>query len=100
MDESRSENTRAGARHDPLACALWMILSCALLAGLSIIVRYVTTSGVPPFQVVFLRVVFALITLLPLFALHGKSFVRTSQWPVYGIRAVTGTIAMLTWFSA
>lgn len=100
MDETRSENSRAGARHDPLACALWMILSCALLAGLSIIVRYVTTSGVPPFQVVFLRVIFALITLLPVFALHGKSFVRTSQWPVYGIRAITGSIAMLTWFSA
>ena len=100
MDESRLGKRRSGARHDPLICALWMILSCALLAGLAVIGRYVTTAGVPPFQVVFLRVVFAFITLLPLFALHGKSFVRTNQWPVYGLRAAIGSIAMLTWFSA
>lgn len=100
MDEPSSKKSRAGARHDPLACAFWMIISCALLAGLSVIGRYVTTAGVPPFQVVFLRVIFVLITLLPLFALHGKSFVRTAQWPVYGIRAITGSIAMLAWFSA
>jgi len=100
MNESSSGNSRAGARHDPLACAFWMILSCALLAGLSVIGRYVTTSGVPPFQVVFMRVIFVLITLLPLLALRGKSFVSTRQWPVYGIRAVTGSIAMLAWFSA
>jgi drug/metabolite transporter (DMT)-like permease len=77
-----------------------MILSCAVLAGLAAIGRYVTTSGVPPFQVVFLRVIFALITLLPLFLLHGRSFVRTDQWILYGVRALTGSIAMLTWFSA
>ena len=86
-------------RHDPIACAFWMILSCALLAGLAAIGRYVTTSGMPPFQVVFLRVVFAFLTLLPLFVIHGRSFVKTTQWPVYGVRAVTGSIAMLTWFS-
>ena len=80
MDESNANNSRASARHDPLACAFWMILSCALLAGLSVIARYVTTSGVPPFQVVFLRVIFVLVTMLPLFALRGKSFIRTTQW--------------------
>lgn len=87
-------------RHDPLACAIWMILSCAILAVLAIIGRYVTTSGVPPFQVVFLRVFFVLITLLPLLAMQGKSFLKTSQWRMYSIRAFSGSIAMLTWFSA
>jgi drug/metabolite transporter (DMT)-like permease len=87
-------------RHDPLACAIWMILSCGILAVLAIIGRYVTTSGVPPFQVVFLRVLFVLITMLPLLAMQGKSFLKTSQWSLYGIRAITGSIAMLTWFSA
>jgi len=100
MDEPRAEKSRAGARHDPLACAFWMILSCALLAGLATIGRFVTTAGVPPFQAVFLRVLFALITLLPLFAFHGKSFIRTVRWPLYGIRAVVGSIAMFTWFTA
>ncbi|RMF00270.1 MAG: DMT family transporter [Alphaproteobacteria bacterium] len=89
-----------GKRHDPIACAAWMILSCALLAGLAAIGRYVTTSGVPPFQVVFLRVVFAVITLAPLLAARGRSFLHTDHWNVYAIRALTGSIAMLTWFSA
>ncbi|MDH3580198.1 MAG: DMT family transporter [Hyphomicrobiales bacterium] len=100
MSEIPRAKKSASARHDPLACAFWMILSCALLAGLAAIGRYVTTSGMPPFQVVFLRVIFAFLTLLPLVLIHGRSFVKTTQWPVYGVRAVTGSIAMLTWFSA
>ncbi len=90
----------ASARHDPWACALWMIVSCGLLAGLATIGRYVTTAGVPPFEVVFLRVAFALMTLLPLFLIHRKAFVQTRQWPVYALRAVTGSIAMLAWFTS
>lgn len=100
MDATRAATKKRTRRHEPLVCAFWMIVSCALLAGLAAIGRYVTTSGMPPFQVVFLRVLFALFTLMPLFLLHGRSFVRTDQWKVYGIRAVTGSIAMLTWFSA
>jgi drug/metabolite transporter (DMT)-like permease len=100
MDEPEPKNSSAGKRHDPLACALWMILSCALLAGLATIGRYVVTAGVPPFQVVFLRVVFAFITLLPLAALHGNAFFRTSLWKLYALRAATGSVAMFCWFSA
>ncbi len=100
MDEPEPKNSSAGKRHDPLACALWMILSCALLAGLATIGRYVVTAGVPPFQVVFLRVVFAFITLLPLAALHGNAFFRTSRWKLYALRAATGSVAMFCWFSA
>lgn len=48
----------------------------------------------------FLRVVFAFITLLPLVALHGNAFFRTSRWRLYGLRAATGSIAMFCWFSA
>lgn len=77
-----------------------MILSCALLAGLAVIGRYVTTQGVPPFEVVFLRVALAVVTLGPLLLVRGNSFTRTRQWPLYTVRAVTGSIAMLSWFSA
>ncbi len=100
MNDPEPKHSRKSKRHDPLACALWMILSCALLAGLATVGRYVVTAGVPPFQVVFLRVIFAFITLLPLTALHGNAFFRTNHWQLYGLRAVTGTVAMLCWFSA
>ena len=86
MEEPEPDYSRASKRHDPLACALWMIASCALLAGLATLGRYVVTAGVPPFQVVFLRVIFAFIALLPLIALHGTAFFRTSRWRLYGLR--------------
>ena len=92
--------TATAARHDPLACAFWMILSCALLAGLATLVRFLAKSGVPPLEIVFLRVLFAAITLLPMFLVRGRAFVSTKLWPTYGLRALTGSIAMITWFSA
>lgn len=100
MADAGADRPRKAARNDPLACVFWMLLSCAVLAALSVIARYVTTSGVPPFQVVFIRCLFVLVTLLPLFFVRGRSFVQTQQWSLYSIRAVTGSIAMLFWFSA
>ena len=38
-------------RNDPVAGALWMLASCALIAGVATLGRYATTSGVPPLQV-------------------------------------------------
>lgn len=100
MNEAPRASSAVAPRHEPFVCAFWMILSCALLAGLATLGRYVATSGVPAFQVVFLRVFFALITLTPLFLLHGKSFIQTEQWRLYAMRAIIGSVAMLTWFSA
>lgn len=101
VTRSSTRNQRDTApRHDPLACAFWMVLSCAVLAGLAVMGRYVTTAGVPPFQVVFIRVLFALVTLLPLWAWRGHQFVKTDQMGMYVVRAISGSIAMLTWFSS
>ena len=53
-----------------------------------------------PFQVVFLRVLFALIAMLPLFAYRGLDLVRTSQPKIYFLRVASGVVALTTWFSA
>ncbi len=87
-------------RHDPLAGVLWMLLSCALIAGVATLARYVTTAGVPPLQAAFLRVVFALITMLPLLYWRGLNFARTEQLKTYTIRVGIGVCAMLSWFVA
>ncbi len=100
MQKSADNSVRPARRNDPLAGALWMVLSCGLLAGLSGLVKYVALEGVQPLQIVFLRVLFAFLTLAPLLLVRGTSFFRTSQWPTYGWRALTGSIVMLTWFSA
>lgn len=100
MSETARAVPPATARHEPFACAFWMIVSCVLLAGLATLGRYLTTAGVPPLQVVFLRVLFAFLALSPLLLTRGAALVRTTQWKLYFIRAVSSTIAMTTWFTA
>ncbi len=75
-----------------------MLLSCALIAGVAALGRYTTLAGVPPMQVVFLRVVFALITFLPLLMWRGPSLARTAQWRIYFVRVALGVCAMSSWF--
>jgi len=95
-----SGKTPPKRRNDPLAGALWMLASCALIAGVATLGRYATTAGVPPLQVVFLRVIFALITMLPLLMWRGPSLVRTKQVRTYIVRVAIGLSAMTTWFIA
>lgn len=87
-------------RNDPLAGAFWMLISCALLAGVAALGRYLTTAGVHPFQIVFLRVFFALVTMLPLLAFRGTELFRTTQPRMYIVRVMSGMLALTTWFSA
>ncbi len=89
---------QAASRNDPLTGILWMIVSCALIAGIATLGRYTMTAGVPPMQVVFLRVVFALITMLPLLVWRGSGIVRTTQIKTYLVRVAIGVTAMSTWF--
>jgi len=44
---------------------LWMLVSCALLAGVAVLGRYVSLQHVPTFQIVFLRIVFAILAFAP-----------------------------------
>ncbi len=100
MQKPANSSARPARRNDPLAAALWMILSCALLAGLSGLVRYVALEGVQPLQIVFMRVLFAFLTLAPLLLIRGPSFAKTDRWPVYWWRTLFGTLTMLTWSSS
>lgn len=84
----------------PLACAGWMIASCAMLAGLAAIGRFLAGEGLQPFQIVFFRLLFGALTLAPLFAWRGLSFVHTAQPGLYLWRVLMGLIAMTTWFWA
>ncbi len=77
-----------------------MLASCALIAGIGAIGRYAATSGMPPLQIVFLRVAFAFLTMLPLFALRGRELVRTEQIKTYLIRVSIGLCAMYLMFIA
>ena len=78
----------------------WMLISCALLAGVAAIGRYVALEGVPTFQTVFLRLIFAVLAFAPLFAVRGVELLRTCHLGLYLIRVFVGLFGMTTWFAA
>ena len=100
LSEPQTTTAVPGIRNDPVAGAIWMLVSCALLAGVAALGRYLTSVDVHPFQVVFLRVLFAFVTMLPLLAFRGRELFRTDQPKIYIWRVISATIAMTTWFSA
>jgi len=90
----------AGAYASPLAGVLWMLLSCVLLACVAVLGRYAALADVPTFQIVFLRLAFAVVCFLPLIAWRGVEIVRTQHLRLYGIRVVIGLGGMTLWFAA
>jgi drug/metabolite transporter (DMT)-like permease len=87
-------------RGNAVAGVLWMLLSCALLAGVAAIGRYAALAGMSPFQIVFLRLLFGLIALSPVLAWRGPGMLRTSHLRLYAVRVVLGLAGMTTFFLA
>ncbi len=77
-----------------------MLLSCALLAGVAALGRLIALEGVPTFQIVFLRLLFAALALSPLLFWRGREFLQTEHLKIYGFRVVIGLIGMTLWFAA
>ena len=102
MQKSSLEQLRAaaGGASGPLAGAFWVTISMALLAGLAGFSRALINVGVHPFQVVFLRTLFAVLMLVPLLAWRGLSLARTEQLGLYFGRVLCSLIGMLAWFYA
>src|SRR5262245_33996805 len=84
----------------PLAAAIWVTVSMAMLSALAAFSRATMNAGMHPFQVVFLRNLFATIVLLPLLAWRGPSLLHSSQLPLYGVRVLVSLLSMQAWFYA
>ena len=85
-------------RNDPVAGAMWIILSMATLCGLTACAKALSMAGVHPFQVVFFRNLFAAIVFSPLLFYRGMALFDTGQLPTYGIRCAVALVSMLLWF--
>lgn len=86
--------------HTVLGGILWMLLSCALLAGVAALGRHAALAGVPTLQTVFLRLLFALVAFLPLVAVRRREMFRTDHFRLYVVRVFLGLGGMITWFGA
>ena len=75
----RLRPSATAAVHDPIAGVVWITLSMALFAGLAVFSRQAMNAGLHPFEVVFLRNVFACLLLLPLLVYRGRSLLRSER---------------------
>jgi len=104
LPEPLTDTPRPGADpnriHRPLEAAIWMLASCAALSVLAALGRYLALAGVEPLQIVFCRLLFAWMCLLPWLMKRGLKQVGTSQTKLYMLRAVVSMCAMTTWFYA
>lgn len=87
-------------RSDPIAAVIWVTIAMALFAGLAAFARVAMSAGLHPFVVVFLRNVFAVLLLLPLFAWRGATLLQSRQIGLYGFRVAVSFLSMLAWFYA
>jgi len=77
-----------------------MITSVGMLAGLDSIVKLVANEGMHPFQIVFFRILFGVVALLPVFMRVGFDQLKTSRPGFHVVRGVIHSSSMIAWFYA
>ena len=90
----------AGTASDPVAGVIWITIAMALFAGLAVFSRMTMNAGLHPFEVVFLRNVFACLLLVPLLVYRGRSLWHSSHFGLYGLRVSISLLSMQSWFYA
>lgn len=82
------------------ARAAGLMLASTVLFGLMAVTIRLASHTLHAFEIAFFRNVFGLLAALPLLARHGPGFLRTTQWPRYGLRCVIGVVSMFCGFWA
>jgi drug/metabolite transporter (DMT)-like permease len=86
--------------NDPVTGIVWITLAMVLFAGLAVFSRMCMQDGLHPFEVVFLRNLFACVVLVPLLLYRGRSLWHSGQINLYGVRVLISLGSMLAWFYA
>jgi drug/metabolite transporter (DMT)-like permease len=90
----------ANSTSDPVAGVIWITISMALFAGLAVFSRQAMNAGLHPFEVVFLRTIFACTLLVPLLLFRGRSLLQAHSIGLYGLRVAISLLSMQAWFYA
>jgi len=91
---------RVPAASSQVLAVLWMLLACFALSMIAAIGRHAALDGLHPFQTVFLRLLIALVTLVPFMFHAGLHKLKAPQFKLHVIRAMNGICAMWLWFFA
>ena len=80
--------------------ASYMIAACFCFAVMMGLIRYlgVEEDGLHPFQVAFFRIFFGLVVMAPWIMRVGLAGLRTERAGLYTLRAITGVLALMSWF--
>lgn len=101
MDSDSASKSAATSPNRVIEGAMWALMSCALLSLLSAFGRHIAKLGVEPSQIVFCRILFAFLCLVPWFVLRsGRLRFSAKQLKLYLIRSIASMCAMTTWFYA
>jgi len=82
-----------------IEASLLMVFVCACFAGMSALIRDLS-SEISPFEIAFFRNAIGLLLLVPVMWRIGFEFPPAPALKAYGIRAVIGICAMWAWYSA
>ncbi len=97
VSSTNSLKTSASA---PVTGAAWMMGSAILFAAMNGVVRVAADLDMHPFQIAFLRSVFALAFMLPFCMRGGVAALKTKRWKLYLLRGGAASTAMLFWMTA
>lgn len=79
--------------------AFWVTLSCLCVATMAAIVKGLGTR-LDSFQLAFFRALFGLLAVLPFAVAAGWGVLRTKRLGLHLVRAIAGTVAMMSGFYA
>lgn len=103
MGESRphvSSRLSLGGFSGPVQAAIWMVAGAAVFSTMNGVVRYTADLGMHPFQIAFLRSVFALPFVVPFLWKGGLEGLKTKRPVLYLFRGTIGVLALLTFIYA
>ncbi len=83
-----------------LQAAFLMIIGCAFLSVLVGLIKELSNSGMPVFEIVFLRNLAGLLALSPWFMKNGISGLKTDRPMLFFVRSFFGFVSMVAWFYA
>lgn len=84
----------------PMQGVLLIVLAAAIFAGMHNVIRFVTQTGMHPFEAAFFRNLMGLLVFIPVLMRTGPGILRTSKLHWHIGRASINAVAMLSWFMA
>ncbi len=99
LDVAATAEPKASSSADNLRGILWMVASTVCLALMHTTIHHVSDT-VHPFVVVFFRLFFALVVVIPFFVRSGLAPLSTRKLGLLTLRGVLNFAAMLCFFSA